>query len=201
MEEKALKQTIERVFEAKVFLWRERKDREWLFLENKPDKGNVIPLPKYQSRLLAALHYEELGFSVVPMAAQIISADEIKKTPLIKWKPYQTTRATPEEIRGWWTQFPYALIGVICGKVSGIIAIDTDTPEGDGEFQSLLPEGLEIPICRTPRGGKHYILKYQDGIASISNDHFEVKSDGAIIILPPSKIPDGRGYEWMSCSL
>lgn len=152
MEEKALKPTLEKVFDARVYPWKENKDRNWLFFENKRDKGNVIPMPKYQSRLLAALHYAELGFSVIPMKAEIISADEIKKIPLVKWKPYQTTRATPGEIREWWTQFPNALIGVICGKVSGIIAFDTDTLEADQEFQSLIPEGLEVPTCSTPRG-------------------------------------------------
>ena len=200
MEEKALKPTLEKVFDARVYPWKENKDRNWLFFENKRDKGNVIPMPKYQSRLLAALHYAELGFSVIPMKAEIISADEIKKIPLVKWKPYQTTRATPGEIREWWTQFPNALIGVICGKVSGIIAFDTDTLEADQEFQSLIPEGLEVPTCSTPRGGKHYIFKYEFGIKNLSRN-FEVKSEGSVIILPPSKLVDGRGYEWVSCSL
>lgn len=150
--------------------------------------------------LSAALKYQQMGFSVVPMGAMVVSKNEIKKFPRVKeWKPYQNTKASEEEIEKWWAKWPDALIGVICGRISGIIAIDTDTKEGDEELQSLLPENLVIPVCTTPRGGKHYIFKYKDGIETSNGTHsFEVKSDGAIIILPPSKIPDSKGYQWMS---
>ena len=200
MDEVALKPALEKVFDAKVYSWRANKNQDWLFLANNSDSGKPIPMSQHRSRLHAALHYEELGFSVLPVKIEIISADEIKKKPLVKWKPYQTTRATPGQIREWWLKWPATPIGVICGRISGIIAIDTDTPEADEEFQSLLPEGLEIPTCSTPRGGKHYIFRYDSEIKNLTR-HFEVKSDGAIIILPPSKLPDGREYQWLSCPL
>lgn len=198
MNEKELKPAIEKVFGGKLYSYKDR-DALWCFLENGPRAE--IPQPPYKSNLSAALYYHALGFSVIPMGAEVISPTEVKKFPCIKeWRSYQKERATPGQIKEWWFQWPNALIGVICGKVSGIIAVDVDTPEADEEFQALLPEGLEVPTCSTPRGGKHYIFKYREGVKTFKGN-FEVQSDGAIIILPPSKIPDGRAYIWMNSSL
>jgi hypothetical protein len=146
----------------------------------------------------AALDYHRLGFSIIPMGAKVISESEVEKFPLIaEWKCYQVARPIPEKIKEWWAKWPEAMIGVICGRISGIIAIDTDTQEADEQFQSLLPESLVVPICTTPRGGKHYIFRYQEGIKNSNGSlPFEIKSDGATIILPPSRIPDGRVYRW-----
>ena len=190
MEESGLRPTLERIFGAKTFVCK-LKDQDWIFFE----RGKAM---QDKSLLEAALDYQKRGFSVIPMGATVISQNEIKKfCRLPSWAEFQKRRPSEEEIRRWWTQWPDALIGVVCGRISGIIAIDTDTQEADEQFQSLLPERLVVPTCTTPRGGKHYIFSYQEGIKNSNGTlPFEVKSDGTIIILPPSKIPDGRDYRW-----
>jgi len=152
--------------------------------------------------LKAALDYHAKGYSIIPMQAIVETKDKVKKIPSVKeWKSYQTKRANEEQIIAWWRKSPNALIGVVCGKISGIIGIDTDSAEADQEFQELLPENITVPVNRSPRGGKHYVFQYQDGIQNSSKPHsFEVKSDGSILIFPPSKIPDGRKYEWLENS-
>jgi hypothetical protein len=63
------------------------------------------------------LHHARLwydaGYAVVP------SRDDNSKRPFGKWKEYQQTRPTWDEVAGWLTTGRYTGIGVICGQVSG----------------------------------------------------------------------------------
>ena len=36
----------------------------------------------------------------------------------------------PEQIRNWWTRWPDANIGIVTGKVSGIVVVDVDAGKG-----------------------------------------------------------------------
>ncbi|MEK9157970.1 MAG: bifunctional DNA primase/polymerase, partial [Patescibacteria group bacterium] len=76
-------------------------------------------MDKIQENMLGeALKYAELGFSIIP-----VSRD---KTPLIQWKEFQTRRATKDEIKSWFEQFPDMNIGVVTGSISGVIVIDVE---------------------------------------------------------------------------
>ena len=66
-----------------------------------------------------ALKYYEQGFSVIPIIPG-------QKKPMIKWQPYQNERATPEQIKQWWTETPNANVGIVTGKISDLFVIDLD---------------------------------------------------------------------------
>ena len=84
-------------------------------------------------KLKAALYYLSLGFSVIP-----VSQD---KKPLIDWKRYQEELPTEAVIRRWWSNWPDANIGLICGKISGIDVLDIDSEEGlDMVISEYLPD-------------------------------------------------------------
>lgn len=148
--------------------------------------------------LRAALDYLSKGYSVVPFRA-IIKDKKILKRPLIdSWVPYQKKPPTEAQVRAWWKKWPWALIGVVCGKVSNIIVIDTDSTDLDEQFQQLLPENFILPTNTSPRGGRHYVFEYEEKISNRNDPHsFELKSDGSVAIMPPSKISDGRTYTWL----
>lgn len=60
-----------------------------------------------------ALAFEAAGCSVIP------TRTDGSKAPAAFWKPYQTRRATPDELARWLQGGAYDGIGVICGQISG----------------------------------------------------------------------------------
>jgi hypothetical protein len=139
----------------------------------------------------AALRYAEKGLSVIPCKPD--------KTPFIPWKPYQTNKATPEEIRNWWVKWPEAMIGIVTGEISGLLVIDADNDEARRTIQDLLPDGLVIPIAKTPRGWHYYFL-YPVGAGLTSGagvlPGVDFRGNGGYIIAPPSK-REGGTYAWL----
>lgn len=138
-----------------------------------------------------ALKYLDRGFSVIPVKAN--------KKPYISWEEFQKRRPTREEVTQWWTNWPFAMIGIVTGSISGIDVVDTDNQEADEELQSYLPDSFICPIQRTPGGGKHYVFTHADGIRN-SNDRspfkFHVRGEGGYFIAAPSQNGAGR-YQWL----
>jgi len=64
------------------------------------------------SLLESALEAEARGSSVIPVFIK-------SKHPATLWKPYQTRRATPEQIRAWWGRTPDLNLGLVTGRISG----------------------------------------------------------------------------------
>lgn len=138
-----------------------------------------------------ALKYLEKGFSVIPV--------KTNKKPYISWEQFQKRLPTREEVTQWWTNWPFAMIGIITGAISGIDVIDTDNPEADEELQGYLPDSFICPTQKTPGGGKHYVFTHGDGIRN-SNDQspfkFHVRGEGGYFIAAPSENGAGR-YGWL----
>lgn len=142
-------------------------------------------------QLANALKYLDKGFSVIPVKAN--------KKPYISWEEFQKRRPTREEVTQWWTNWPFAMIGIVTGSISGIDVVDTDNQEADEELQSYLPDSFICPTQRTPGGGKHYVFTHADGIRN-SNDRspfkFHVRGQGGFFIAAPSQNGAGR-YQWL----
>src|SRR3990167_9595461 len=89
--------------------------------------------------LKAALYYcEIMNYCIIPIQTE-------KKKPYIKWEEYQSRKATPEEIKTWWSKWPHAGIGIVTGLISGICVIDIDKPEAEEELQKHIPDSLICP--------------------------------------------------------
>ena len=69
--------------------------------------------------LNAALMYSKVGFSVIPLRPK-------EKLPLFPWSEFQKRRASEDEIKKWWSDYPSANIGLVTGTVSGIAVVDLD---------------------------------------------------------------------------
>ncbi len=69
-----------------------------------------------------ALVYVGRGWPVSPCRARA-------KTPATAHGVKDAT-TDPEIIRRWWTDMPTGNIGIACGGVSGLLALDIDPPAG-----------------------------------------------------------------------
>jgi hypothetical protein len=95
--------------------------------------------------LKAALHYRnKYGFSVIPCKSD--------KRPIVKWESFQREKPSVEQIKEWWTKYPYANIGIITGEISGIDVIDCDTEEAYQNLnENFLSDTFQTPVVKTPK--------------------------------------------------
>ncbi len=147
------------------------------------------------SLLESALQYAREGYSVIPLRPR-------DKRPIsgFSWLEYNDRIPTEEEIRQWWTTYPQANIGIITGKISGIVAVDIDTGRGGNpkEVFDLAPTGR---ISQTGSGGYHLLYRYPDGDIIIRNqvgkNGVDIRGDRGYIVAPPSVHRNGRRYRWL----
>jgi len=141
----------------------------------------------------AALAYaDKYKLSIIP-----INHD---KKPFFKWYAYQNKKATAEEIRQWWHKWPNAMIGIVTGQISNLFVVDCDTQEGFDSIQKLLPDSLEIPMARTPRGGWHFFFEYPADSKLTCKAGIlpgvDIRGKGGYIVAAPSKNGNGKAYQW-----
>ena len=165
--------------------------------------------------LKAALHYAERGWQVFPLWSRNgdkcgCGDDNCKsqgKHPLSELAPDGFKNATTDEkeIKRWWRKYPDAGIGVVTGKISGVIVLDIDCKkdrDGTLALGPLLAKLGPLPDSKaavTASGGTHHYFRYEDGIRC-SNDKLgkglDIKADGGYVCAPPShglyRWDDGR---------
>jgi hypothetical protein len=132
--------------------------------------------------LSAALAYAEHGFSVIPLSG---------KKCEIKWTRYQTERAPFGLIHRWQEQGYLLNIGIVCGSVSGNLAvIDLDGLDAVIEFDKTfahLP-----PTYRVNTGsyqGQHVYFFVDKLPPTTRTKGFELRADGCYVVAPPSIHP------------
>lgn len=142
--------------------------------------------------MLAALEYEAKGYSVIPLKPK-------DKTPLIpSWTPFQTERATREQIGEWWRTWKDANIGIVTGAVSGLFVVDCDSPEAATDLKPTLGDMAGVGVAAT---GKGFHLYYAHGDKEYPNKaaikpHVDFRGDGGYVVAPPSIHASGKTYEW-----
>jgi DNA-binding transcriptional ArsR family regulator len=145
--------------------------------------------------LKSALELWRSGFSVIPIQSG-------SKRPLVSWTEYQSRRPTKEEIRQWWQQYPNANIGIVTGKISGIVVIDLDLDKDDNESGDKIYEQAPTDlIVKTGRGGYHLYYRYPEDVDHVPNRvglllGVDIRADGGYVVAPPSAHSSGRLYEW-----
>src|SRR6266851_8292424 len=115
----------------------------------------------------------------------------------------------PAEVRRMFELRPEANIGIVCGEVSGIFALDIDTLVGHGkdgfaELAALEAEHGKLQATmqdESPTGSRHDLFKHPGSdfyITSTANKiglGIDVKGDGGMIIAAPSVTAKGV-YRW-----
>ncbi len=141
----------------------------------------------------AALAYLALGFSVIPL-------EPGDKKPLFAWAKYQKTKATEDEVRGWFLRNPEANIGIVTGQASGVVVVDVDDDEAPKQLKLPFPDTIKVKTGR--KGGMHYYYRYPGrsvpcGV-KIAGLGIDIRGDGGYVVAPPSVHPSGVKYEWLS---
>jgi hypothetical protein len=152
----------------------------------------------------ALFYVRDLKWSLFPCAPG-------SKKPLIKWGPYMNRLPSPEEVEQWWTKWPQANIGIVCGKVSGLLCVDIDSRRAQeyyravyGEIHNTVrqntgrPGGLHL-LFRYPRDGRSYgnigeVAREKPGSESID---IHARGNGGFFVAAPSVHPNGTVYNWI----
>lgn len=146
-----------------------------------------------KSCLNFALRLNELGISVIPLGKE-------DKRPLFaalpngKWQEYTTRRATADEIRGWFDVEPDANIGLVCGQISGIVAVDVDGEDGAKWFAENMPQPLAKQYTSSPHKF-HALYAHPMGALRIPpsvkalHPEIDIRGDGSYIVFAPSIHP------------
>jgi P4 family phage/plasmid primase-like protien len=159
-----------------------------------------------------AMRYREAGLSVIP-----VRADGSKAPALKEWTSFQHHLPSEDELRQWFGNGVKRGVAVVCGAVSGNLAVlDFDDEDAYIAFGDLVVEhGLQtlvsrLPCAKTP-GGYHYYLRTPEPLATQvlargedGSVLVEVRGEGAYAIVPPSPAevhPDGKPYELLTGDL
>jgi len=143
----------------------------------------------HEACLEAAIEYQHLGFSVIPIRVTWNGKKFEKRPALRSWVDYQKTRPTEQRLRYWWGEFPDACPGIITGAISGISVVDVDSREN-------IPD-LMTPLVHTISGGSHYYCKYDSSLVNRSNKDIkiDIRSEGGLVVAPPAHCGDAH-YAW-----
>jgi len=132
----------------------------------------------------------EKKWSVIP-----VSRDS--KKPAIPWKTYQENLANEDNLIRWFGVGSNYNIGLVTGRLSGIIVIDCDTLEASDGFVKEYPEASTTLQVVTGRG-IHYYFKYEEGIRNDTGkklgEKIDVRGDGGYVVIPPSIHANGKVY-------
>jgi hypothetical protein len=170
-------------------------------IEKKRDQKALESIKKLQSKPkdlgdFVRIYYNRWKLSIVPLKFQ----DELKR-PLVKWENYQKERATPQEIESWFLKDKEKKnIGIICGSVSGNLAIvDFDDPTLFEKAKSIFPNA---PVVKTSRG-IHVLLRTSKPVPKVQiskegNHLIDILGEGSIATAPPSIHFSGKTYEFLN---
>lgn len=114
------------------------------------------------------------------------------KVPVLKnWSMFAKRRPSELLIDSWEKKYPKHNIGLICGELSGVVAIDIDKEEA-------LKKVPLSPVTKKGKKGETRFFKYNGEVNFKRHDlGIELLSNGNQTVLPPSIHPEtGEEYTW-----
>lgn len=157
------------------------------------------------NQLQAVMEYHRRGWSIIPMKMET-------KRPAVRWKQYQTSRATEDALRQWYSAGEHG-IAVVFGEISeNLVSRDFDTMDVYQQWAVDHPDlAATLPTVATSRG-RHvyatvtdnhlsdfrYCIGKREGNGAIRVEGGELRCGvGCYSVLPPSVHPSGHVYEWI----
>lgn len=147
------------------------------------------------SVLAQANEYIDQGWSILP-----VKPSE-KRPYMTNWLQYQHTKATKEMADSWFISLTGAGVGMVTGRISGVVVLDVES-YCSIPIDELLRRYPTQMISRTGTGGYHLFYLYPNGVSKIANrvgifEGADIRADGGFIVLPPTRHPNGKLYEWV----
>lgn len=149
-----------------------------------------------QERLEAAIDYADKGWRVLPVG--------LDKKP-INFNGSKGATTDARQIVKWWTDHPFANIGIACGPESFWV-VDIDMKSGVDGLQSLRDyfgprcdfDGQKYLMSKTATGGFHLLFQWPQGV-EVHNAQgilpgVDVRGEGGYIVVPPSARKIGDKY-------
>ena len=136
-------------------------------------------MQKINSQLEQAIQLSKKGWSIIPLhgiengictCSKKDRCTSPGKHPRVSsWLEFQKRQASLKEIKNWWIKWPNSNIGVVTGKISGLVIADFDGEEGMKSSKKLLFEGkLKQSLIAVTGNGLHFYYGYS-GKHSIKN--------------------------------
>lgn len=138
-----------------------------------------------------------IGSSSLTPASRAIPLVAGEKRAAIKWKEFQSTAPSEEQIIEWFSGAERD-IALVTGN--GVVVVDIDDP---GLLPMVLQRCGTTPMrCRTPSGGMHLYYGMRPGIhygnaVGIKGKPVDLRCEGAYAVCPWSRRGDGVPYEWL----
>ncbi len=125
-----------------------------------------------------ALDYHRRRWCIIPIGKN--------KKAAVRWKQYQTTRPDEKQLREWFSNGEYTSLAVVCGAVSGGLAVLDLDSEARCQWwrkeHSVFAEFL--PTAETKKGLHVYFRS--EPFRKQNGDEVDLLGEGACAILPPS---------------
>jgi hypothetical protein len=126
------------------------------------------------------------------------------KRPLVLWQRFQQHAASAADIERWFRRWPDANVGIVTGRVSGLVVVDVDARHG-GQGSVTRLEARHGPLPPTVEaitgGGGRHLYYAHPGPARANRVAIEpgidLRGDGGCVVAPPSVHPSGRSYVWV----
>ena len=151
----------------------------------------IIRAAQSNTTLDAALAYQHLGFSVLPLQG--------KRPSCTDWKQYQQRAADIRTIKSWHSANKLNNVGLVCGAVSGNLAVlDLDGAAGYPAFVAIFPHLVDTYTVATGGGvGKHIYWQVEEipeSVKAMSTPigNLEMCAEGRQVVAPPSLHPTTR---------
>ena len=162
-----------------------------------------------------ALLYAADGFSVFPVYEPVLGSPVVDGLLCCSCSKYACRGKHPrtangcldattdsDTIKGWWTKWPNASIGIATGKVSSVSVVDLDGPEGIASGRRL---GLRSTVSVLTGNGEQFYYADPNGLLGNSVKKLSIGMDtrgnGGYVVAPPSLHPNGKRYAWKTVPL
>lgn len=152
------------------------------------------------SMLDHALAYHKFGLSLIPLRPNT------KNKPAVKWKRYQSKRASRQTVRIWFGDRDYQIAALLGEVSSGLVSRDFDTMTSYHLWSEQYTElAATLPTVKTSRGRHVYaIVTPEEAMEATGGKNFVDFGDGEFRcgagcynLLPPSVHPSGVVYGWL----
>lgn len=148
--------------------------------------------------LSMALWLLEQGCSVIPIAPRTKKPCSAV-LPDGEWREFQTRQATEHEVRAWFATKPDINIALVCGVVSGVVAVDVDGEKGQEWFKAQMPKPNLFQFTSS-KHKFHAFYKHPGNGVRIPPcvklvDEIDIRGDGSYVVFAPSVHPSGALYE------
>ena len=129
------------------------------------------------------------GFSCFPLKPR-------DKRPFGPWEAYQARHPTEAELAGW-AKRPTLNAAVVCGSISMIVVLDTDSREAEAEVQR---RGIPATVMARTAKGRHIYFRHpgfevRNFVRKLPG--CDLRGDGGYVVAPGSIHPTGVAYEWI----